>query len=87
MNGIANQLGDTSTATAAQISGVASTATQAAGAIEAGMEASARATDTNRNMITTMNMPTKGTTRAAIATATLISQGEFRMDQLIPILT
>ena len=87
MNGIANHLGDTTTAIADQIRGVANTATQAAGATQAGMEVIAQTTGTSQSLITTMNMPTKDTTTAAIAAATLISQMEIHMDQSIPILT
>ena len=87
INGVAKQLMDTATATAAQISGVASTATHAAGATEAGMGAVAQVTETSQNMITTTSTPTKGTTRIAKAAGLLISLEENPMELSTPKLT
>ena len=72
---------------AAQSSGAVNTATQAAGAIGAGTEATAQATDMNRSMTTTTSTPIKGTTRAATAAATLISRAANPMEPSTPILT
>ena len=87
MNGLVNQLGDITTAIAAQANGAVNTTTQAAGATEVGTGAIAQATDTSRNMSTTTSTPVKGTTRAATAAETLTSQVANRMEPSIPVLT
>ena len=75
MNGAAVHRGDIATTMQVQANGVGSTAIQAAGGTEDGMEATAQAMDTNRSMTTTMNMPIKGITRAATAAGLPIFQG------------
>ena len=87
VNGLANQLGDMTTAMAAQANGAVNTTTQAAGATEAGTGAIAQATDTSRNMNTTTSTPVKGTSRAATVAATLTSQAANPMESSIPVLT
>ena len=87
MNGVTNHLGGTTTAIAAQVNGAVNIVTQTAGATGAGTEATAQAMDTSQNMITTLHTGIKGTTRAATATAKLISQVENPMEQLTPVLT
>ena len=73
-NGAAVHRGDIATTIQGRASGVGSMAIRGAGAIEAGMEATAQAMDTNRSMTTTMNMPIKGITRAATAAGLPIFQ-------------
>ena len=75
MNGAAVHLGAIATTMGVQVSGVVNTAIRTVGAIEVGMEAIAPAMDTNRSMTTTMNMPTRGITKAATAAVPQIFQG------------
>ena len=75
MNGAAVHRGDIATTMQVQANGVGSTAIQAAGDTEDGMEATAQAMDTNRSMTTTMNMPTRGITKAATAADLPIFRG------------
>ena len=87
MNGTTNHLGDITTAIAVRARGVVNTATRIAGDIEAGMGATAQAMATSLNIISTMNMPTKGTTKAPTTASVQISQAAKDMEHLTQALT
>ena len=82
MNGITNQLGDMTTAMAAQAKGVEATTTQTAGDTAAGTEATTQAMATNQNIILTMSMPIKGTTKASTIVSAQTSQVAKAMEHL-----
>ena len=74
MNGIAVHHGVIATIMKALARGIGNTAIRAIGATKTGMGAIAQAMDTNQTMNMKTNIPIKGTTRAAIATAQQIFQ-------------
>ena len=74
MNGIAVHHGVIATIMKALAREIGNPAIRAIGATKTGMEAIAQAMNTNQAMTMKMNMPIKGTTRAATATALQIFQ-------------
>ena len=74
MNGIAVHHGVIATIMKALARGIGNTAIRAIGATKTGMEVIAQAMDTNQTMNMNTNIPIKGTTRAATATAQQIFQ-------------
>ena len=82
MNGITNHPGDTTTATPVRARGVEATTTQTAGNTAAGTEATTQAMATSRNIILTMSMPIKGTTKASTIVSAQTSQVAKAMENL-----
>ena len=82
MNGITNQLGDMTTAMAAQANGVEATTTPTAGDTAAGTEATTQAMATSQNIILTMSTPIKGTTKASTIVSAQTSQVAKAMEHL-----
>ena len=82
MNGITNHHGDTTTATPVRARGVEATTTQTAGDTAAGTEATTQAMATSQNIILTMSMPIKGTTKASTIVSAQTSQVAKAMEHL-----
>ena len=82
MNGITNHHGDTTTATPVRTRGVEATTTQTAGDTAAGTEATTQAMATSQNIILTMSMPIKGTTKASTIVSAQTSQVAKAMEHL-----
>ena len=82
MNGITNHHGDTTTATPVRAREVEATTTQTPGDTAAGMEATTQAMATSQNIILTMNMPIKGTTKASTIVSAQTSQVAKAMERL-----
>ena len=82
MNGITNHHGDTTTATPVRARGVEATTTQTAGDTAAGTEATTQAMATSQNIILTMSMPIKGTTKAPTIVSAQTSQVAKAMEHL-----
>ena len=82
MNGITNHHGDTTTATPVRARGVEATTTQTAGDTAAGTEATTQAMATSQNIILTMSMPIKGTTKASTIVSAQTSQVAKAMERL-----
>ena len=82
MNGITNHRGDTTTATPVRARGVGATTTQTAGDTAAGTEATTQAMATSQNIILTMSMPIKGTTKASTIVSAQTSQVAKAMEHL-----